>query len=337
MKNNCLIAITLLTVTLASVGAVLAEESLYSVSTKEMGISQFDFTVTEIKREPRISTLKIPGFQNRSAAASRWMMCSYTDLAIKRGFKFWAALYPQDSSDEIQLGFPSSENEDLASTLGAKFTRESVVVSPVATFAVLCGMSSPQQASNTQVAPASNIPTESVLSDGMRISASTSSGKILIEGINGFTRVYSGDNWSITSTLIPRTTRWYGSLGLYDPASSSSMHGRLLVDEGKQFFTSESEALRYMQYLSGYYGKLTYNNSGLVIAYKVIDIEGGEPTRSLTIWQFYINGKKPTKLRGAVDQNIKIEGGNPPETATPFPAKTGYERTLGNTEYAAPN
>jgi len=140
MKSKCLIAILLLTIALANVGTALAEDRLYSVSSREMGITEFDFTVTEIKREPRISRIKIPGFQDRSAAASRWMMCAYTDLAIKRGFKFWAALYPEDSSDEIQLGFPNSKNEDLTKTLGAKFTKESVVVSSVATFARMCGM-----------------------------------------------------------------------------------------------------------------------------------------------------------------------------------------------------
>jgi hypothetical protein len=174
---------------------------------------------------------------------------------------------------------------------------------------------------------------ESVLSEGMKITATTPSGKVVIEGKKGFARAYSGDGWSMNSTLIPRPTRWYGSLGLYDPAGSSSKYGRLIVDEGRQFFSSESEALRYMKALSGYFEKLIYNNSGLVIAYKVIDMKGGEPTRSLTIWQFYINGKRPTSMRGADDSNIKIEGGVIPETATPFPASIGYERELANSEY----
>ena len=175
--------------------------------------------------------------------------------------------------------------------------------------------------------------TESVLSEGIKITASTPSGKVVIEGKKGFSRSYSGDGWSINSTLIPRPTRWYGSLGLYDPAGSSSKYGRLIVDEGRQFFSSESEALRYMKSLSGYFEKLTYNNNGLVIAYKVIDMKGGEPTRSLTLWQFYINSKRPASLRGAVDSNIKIEGGSIPETVTPFPASIGYERALADTEY----
>ena len=179
--------------------------------------------------------------------------------------------------------------------------------------------------------------TENVLSEGMKITAYTPSGKISMEGRKGVTRVFSGEKWSKTSNLIPRTTRWYGSLGLYDPAPSNSMHGRLIVDEGRQFFFNESEALRYLQSLSGYYGRLTYNNSGLVIAYKVIDIAGGDPTRSLTIWQIYIDGKKPSLMRGAVDKNIEITGGQTPDTATPFPATVGYEREIADKEYDARN
>jgi hypothetical protein len=175
--------------------------------------------------------------------------------------------------------------------------------------------------------------TENVLSEGMMISARTPSGKISIKGKKGCSREYAGDNWSKKSTLIPRDTRWYGSLGLYDPADSDTMNGRLIVDEGRQFFASESETLRYFQRLSGYYGRLTYNNSGLLIAYKVIDVGGGEPTRSLTIWQIYINGKKPSSLRGAVDKDIEITGGSIPDTATPFKAKVGYERAIADTEY----
>lgn len=179
--------------------------------------------------------------------------------------------------------------------------------------------------------------TENVLSEGMRITAYTPSGKISIEGGEGVTRVFAGENWSKTSNLTPRITRWYGSLGLYDPSPSDSMHGRFIVDEGRQFFSNESEALRYLQSLSGYYGRLTYNNSGLVIAYKVIDVEGDRPTRSLTVWQIYINGKKPSSMRGAVDKNIEITGGHTPDTASPFPAAVGYEREIAGKEYDSRN
>lgn len=177
--------------------------------------------------------------------------------------------------------------------------------------------------------------TENVLSEGMVITASTPSGKISIGGQKGCSRRFSGENWSCTSTLIPRDTRWDGSLGLYDPAGSDSMHGRLLVEEGRQFFSSESEVLRYLRQESGYYGRLTYSNGGLVIAYKVTPIPDGLPTRSLDIWQVYINGHKPSSLRGAVDASITISGGQCPDAVSPFPAVVGYDREMAEKEYDA--
>ena len=178
--------------------------------------------------------------------------------------------------------------------------------------------------------------TEVVLSDGMKIAAVTPSGKILIEGKAGALRVYSGEDWSRTAKLIPRQDRWDGSHGLYDSAGSATLENRLILEEGRQYFSSESEALRYMQRLKGYYGPLTYTNSGLVIAYKIIDIKNEKPTRSLELWQFYINGKMPTLLRGAVDQSIEVSGGTIPDQSTPAPVPVGYERELADSEYSSP-
>src|SRR5438552_16458186 len=82
--------------------------------------------------------------------------------------------------------------------------------------------------------------TEYVLSDGMTIAADTPNGKISILGGKGTKRIFSGDGCTKTRYLIPRTTRWYGSLGLYDPAASCSAHGRLHVDERRLFCYSDS-------------------------------------------------------------------------------------------------
>ena len=175
---------------------------------------------------------------------------------------------------------------------------------------------------------------EAVLSEGMKVSAITPSGKLIIECGNGTTRTYQGENWSKASKLIPRTTRWSGSLGLYDPAGSNTLGDRLLLEEGRQFFSSESEAMRYLQTLNGYYGSVTYSNDGLVVTYSVTAIPNEKPTRDIQLWQIYINGVKPKALRGGTNQNIKIEGGTILEQATPTPAPVGYERQISDKEYA---
>jgi len=104
---------------------------------------------------------------------------------------------------------------------------------------------------------------EPVLTEGMKITGSMPKEMIVIEGLKGSKRRYSGDGWSKTSTLIARSTRWYGSLGLYDPAESYSLGNRLLLDEGRQFFSSESEALRYIKKLSALYRAIIISSEGL--------------------------------------------------------------------------
>ena len=117
-----------------------ARAELYRVRSTEMGIRAFDVTVIELKREERTSLLSIPGYHNRSAAASRWMMCAYTDLALKRGFKFWAAVASDPPDDSVLLGFPQSAGEDIAQTLGPRFAGDSPLTGSTETFAALCGI-----------------------------------------------------------------------------------------------------------------------------------------------------------------------------------------------------
>ena len=174
--------------------------------------------------------------------------------------------------------------------------------------------------------------TETVLAKGMKIEAVTPNGAVAITAGDGTQRTFSGAGWSKKERLIARDVRWYGSLGLYDPGASLTQHGRLLVDEGKQFFDSESDALRYL-YTMSHYCKPVFNRTGLVVGYQVENIAGGEPVRSVEVWQIYIKGSKPHSLRGSNDSEISVFGGDTPETASPNPAPIGYERTLGDQEY----
>lgn len=63
---------------------VFAQPSLYTVSSKAQG-TPFDLVVTETKREPNKSYISVPGFHNLTAPGAHWLMCVYTDFAIKRG------------------------------------------------------------------------------------------------------------------------------------------------------------------------------------------------------------------------------------------------------------
>lgn len=122
-----------------------AQEALFTVRSLDVGVTAFDLTVTEVKRESNKSFLVVPGFHKRSAAASRWLMCVYTDLAMRHGFKYWSVVYPEEANETLVLGFPQSEVEDFATTLGNEFTGERLIpqgrASSVDVMATrLCGM-----------------------------------------------------------------------------------------------------------------------------------------------------------------------------------------------------
>lgn len=127
--------------------AASPEPALYKMRSRDQGITAFDISVTETKRGPRTSVLTVPGFHDRPAAASRWLMCSYTDLAIKRGFAYWAVLYPTPPSEELVLGFPKSEKKDDVTVLGKRFAAEgdeAPIVGSVDRFGRLCGLKGAQ-------------------------------------------------------------------------------------------------------------------------------------------------------------------------------------------------
>jgi len=176
------------------------------------------------------------------------------------------------------------------------------------------------------------VDTENVLTQGMVITATTPNGAVTITGGAGTVRTFSGPGWSKRRKLIARDERWYGSLGLYDPGESVTPYGRLLADEGRLFFNSESEALRYLA-PQGEYFKYVFNNHGLVVGLHVENTPGGEPTRSVALWQIYIRGRQPTSLRGADDSAVKVSSGTIPETAEPHAAPAGLPVQLGDKEY----
>ncbi len=175
--------------------------------------------------------------------------------------------------------------------------------------------------------------TEVVLKPGMKVTATNATGTVTIEAGEGTKRIFRGNGWKKERNLIPRTTRWYGSLGLYDPSPSLyPFFGQLLVDEGRLYFSSISEALKYL-YEDRPYFKPIYTNNGLVFGYGEHIVGVGKPIRNVQLWQIYINGKRPTSIPGADDSAFLVSGGTIQETSMPYPAPVGYEKKLGKEEY----
>ncbi|MEA3209696.1 MAG: hypothetical protein QOE70_2753 [Chthoniobacter sp.] len=177
---------------------------------------------------------------------------------------------------------------------------------------------------------------ETVMTPGMRVTATNPNGTVTITAGEGTRRHYSGTGWQKSLSLIARSARWNGSLGLYDPASSFSPYGRLLAEEGRIHCTSISEAMRWL-YVGSALNHPTYTNNGLVFCYSIAvpPDAAREPARSVELWQLYINGRRPQHLPGANDRAIRVEGGSIPNTSMAYRAPVGYDMLLGDHEYLA--
>ena len=121
--------------------SVQAAPALYSASAKAQG-APFEMVVKEVKREPNKSYLSVPGFHQRSAPASRWLMCAYTDLAVKRGFTHWFVAYPPENSEILIVGLTNSPNASAIEVLGQDYRSDQTLGNkpmPVDKMFQMCG------------------------------------------------------------------------------------------------------------------------------------------------------------------------------------------------------
>ena len=115
-------------------------EALFSVSSKDRGITAFDFVVTEVEREGSVSVLNIPNFQQRSAGASRWMMCVYTELALERGAEYWSSIYTDNSGDIVTIVLPETDSLDDPAFKNVDTLGTQPMISAVGMFKRFCGL-----------------------------------------------------------------------------------------------------------------------------------------------------------------------------------------------------
>jgi hypothetical protein len=148
---------------------------------------------------------------------------------------------------------------------------------------------------------------ELVMQPGMKITANTKTGIIVISAGNGLERTYDWEGASRTATLWPRTERWYGSLGAYYPGPGEHWREhngitRGVLQEGRQHFDSNEQATDWLRKQAGYYPTI-YRNDGLVVSFgktlvrRQINVE---------VWQILIHGAKPQILAGSDNSKINI-------------------------------
>ncbi len=142
----------------------------------------------------------------------------------------------------------------------------------------------------------------------MVIEATNKNGTVIIEYLSPLQRRYKWGSYEETRTLIPRKKRFSGWLGAYDPASVYFWEfwkptPRIVAEDSQLNFKSMKE-LKARLYQGSAVLDWVYTNNGLVIGF----VES--PNRdqvNIEVYQYYINGKKPTVIEGSRPENIKIK------------------------------
>ncbi len=151
---------------------------------------------------------------------------------------------------------------------------------------------------------------EVVMSSGMRITATTTVGRIAITAVDALTRAYTWDGATRAVEMEPRaatTGRWHGSLGLLNPGAGEHWrdhHGitRSVTEEGQQHFKTVEEAMNWIKQRG--WMPFVYRDDGLMVGWsKNLD----RMQLSVEVWQILIDGKKPTRLTGSQSDKIVVE------------------------------
>ena len=120
--------------------AALADETPYRVNSKDVGWNTIDLTISEVRRDGRISVLRIPHYDERSAIESRFATCVFADIAIQRGFEVWIVSDASIIDDLVRVGFLKSNGEDVTKLLGKGFVGDNVLRAEVQVINRMCGI-----------------------------------------------------------------------------------------------------------------------------------------------------------------------------------------------------
>lgn len=153
---------------------------------------------------------------------------------------------------------------------------------------------------------------EVVMPPNTTINATTDSGTIIIKSGKGLKRYYTWDGATRSVVMWPRSNRWYGSFGIYYPGPGSHWIpnngiSRGVLEEGQQNFDTLEEAETWLKRDCQH---CVYNDSGLVVCFFKVS---AREQINVDVWQIYIGGKTPSEhkesaFQGAVaPKNKKVE------------------------------
>ena len=137
---NALSRLTLQVLAAAVITGNAAADELYSVYSKDVGWTAIDLVISEVSWNGRVSQLRIPRYESRSAIESRFAMCAFTDIAIQRGFEVWVVSDGSITDEVVQVGFLRTGDEDAGTILGKQFVGDRALRAEVRAINRMCGI-----------------------------------------------------------------------------------------------------------------------------------------------------------------------------------------------------
>ncbi len=158
------------------------------------------------------------------------------------------------------------------------------------------------------------IPQEAVFVDGMKVCASTEMDSICIEAGPCNERTITWDGKTRSITLVPRTERWHGKLGLVAPKQPNNFwkdkDGITAVEIQEAEINlkkSVEDAVKGWEYPDDHTLNVIYNDNGLLFQWRKTVFPDGMKLLDLMIFQVHINGAKPKSLPGSQNDKITVE------------------------------
>jgi hypothetical protein len=147
--------------------------------------------------------------------------------------------------------------------------------------------------------------TKLAMQPGMVIEATNKNGTVSIEYLSSLERRYKWNGQDEKRLLVPRKESWLGRIGAYDPATAYfwEIFDTRIVAEDSQVDFETMEDVEQWLYQGSAVLDWVYTDDGLVIGFAKTSSRNQV---NIEVYQFYINGKKPSKLKGSRSKNINV-------------------------------
>lgn len=135
---------------------------------------------------------------------------------------------------------------------------------------------------------------EMVMHDNVSIEVVGADGPLRVSSKTGLDRSYNWGNCLLWADMRPRSTRWFGSLGAYDPAGSFGLFSwgcdgfsRTVVQEGQIHFDTEAFANEWIRRRPASYEN-TWSKNGVLVSWA---FRPGRSQLGVAVWLMCLNGQ----------------------------------------------